>query len=257
MNLIFTLLFLGNVMLVKAQTKLSQDSVNYYVNQTKEILNKNFKIEDTSTFFKNYTPISNEQLTSLNFNEIKKALDYSEKLIESNPNRIDYFTTITFIYFYINSYENFINTSDRLLKQTKKNNNIWYNLNDSNKTDENILLRVYYPYIKHMLPFKNKENEFYVKQISEQFDKYFPNSSDRYLLKSWVENKLGNGQFAIKILEEGRKKYPNNLDLLFQLYEFYFSTKNNEKMNKLKQEVANSDNQILKNQFNEMVKTTK
>ena len=143
MKLIFTLLFLGNVMLVKAQTKLSQDSVNYYVNQTKEILNKNFKIEDTSTFFKNYTPISNEQLTSLNFNEIKKALDYSEKLIESNPNRIDYFTTITFIYFYINSYENFINTSDRLLKQTKKNNNIWYNLNDSNKTDENILLRVY------------------------------------------------------------------------------------------------------------------
>ena len=108
-----------------------------------------------------------------------------------------------------------------------------------------------------MLPFKNKENEFYVKQISEQFDKYFPNSSDRYLIKSWVENRLGNGQIAIKILEEGRKKYPNNLDILFQLYEFYFSTKNNEKMNQLKQEVTNSDNQILKNQFNEMVKTIK
>ena len=42
-------------------------------------------------------------------------------------------------------YDNFINESETLLIQAKINNNNWYNLSDTNKTEEDILLKVYYP----------------------------------------------------------------------------------------------------------------
>ncbi len=144
MKLLFIVLFLGSTYSVKAQSEMSQDSIHYYVDETRNILSKILKDQNLSPDFKNNNTIDPKYIND-NISNFKKVLDNSDKLIKNNPNRIDYFTTKTYLYFISNMYDNFINESETLLIQAKINNNNWYNLSDTNKTEEDILLKVYYP----------------------------------------------------------------------------------------------------------------
>lgn len=252
MKLLFTILFIGNIFFVKAQTKLPQDSVDYYINETRNILNKIIKDQDLSSDFKNDNKIDPNYINA-NVKSIQKILINSDKLIKNNPNRIDYYTTKTYFYFISNMYDNFIKESEAILIQAKNNKNNWYNLTDTNKADSQVLLKTFYPYIKFMAPIKKNNDEYYLEVVVKLFETYLPNTSDQYLIKAWVQNKLGKGNLAIESLEKGRKKFPNNLDIIIQLYEYYFSTKNQEKMTQLKDEIFKSKNKDLINQFQSII----
>lgn len=150
-------------------------------------------------------------------------------------------------------YDNFIKESEAILIQAKNIKNNWYNLTDTNKADSQVLLKTFYPYIKFMAPIKNNNDEYYLEVVVKLFETYLPNTSDQYLIKAWVQNKLGKGNLAIESLEKGRKKFPNNLDVIIQLYEYYYSTKNQEKITQLKDEIYKSKNQDLINQFQSII----
>ncbi len=220
-----------------SQTKIDQDSVNYYYDLGKEnlsyIVTKSSHIDEKSA--------------------LKKVIFAADKLIKINPNRIDYFTTKTYAYFISNQYDEFILASEELLKQNNINKGIWYNLDDTNRAKEDVLLEVYHYYIFEMIPRNNKNGKFYLNLISEQFDTYLPKTSEKYLIKAWISNIQGNGYLAIKTLEEGRIKFPNDFYILIQLYEYYLTLNKKDKLNDLKNNVLKQENKELIQLFEEVI----
>lgn len=236
-------------MLVKAQTKLSQDSINYY----ESYLRSNFDdliIYKTDTANLDLIEIPNE-VTVTKFNKI------IDRLIDTKPNRIDYYTTKTFMYFKVKQYNNFLEASEKLLNQSINNNGEWYNLYDTSLVHPNTLVDTYLYYLNIFPPAKNNKGEYYINLIADQFNNYFPESVNAYRISAWSKIKLNKKEEALPLLLKASKKEPKNADVLVHLLDIYVNfNKKEEAKNIYTKILATNDTQVI-DHANEVMKFLK
>ncbi len=218
---------------------------NYYMDKSRETGKKNTKYYGKpgkiDSIVNNNTIISNKKF-------LDKAIEYVDKAIKINPNRIDYREGKIYHYASLEEWDNLANEMIKLINYSNHIKNNWIsNENKSLENPEKKMLNLISRYQYNLYYFSQNETRNLFK-VSKAVYKYYPYYNENIFFLSECYRMKNNYRKSIDFLFEAYKLEPTNFLVIRYIAENYEKAGDSKKaLEYFKLAIKYSDQQSIKN----------